>query len=405
MAHSPATPAPQDAREWRIFWMTQSQPWRREALISVERQSFLAQRRSVPEAIDWRMTPFAGVTLTRADLEWLLATHESYGYSGPVDWRYPDQRLRPGLNLCGAILSGEDLYDMPLAGMRGGLSHDEAERFLILKSRATGVPPPTEAEIVAYQERFAIHLEGANLEGASLDSANLAGAHLEGANLTRAYIQGTRFDGAYLQGAILIGATADEATHLDDAILSDNKHGSVALADIAWNGANLRYVRWEQVRILGDEHRDLQTATHAYLQLEAITRSQGLSDIANRFIYRARLCQRRAWKQQGRMGVYLGSAILDLICGWGYRPARAIITYIVLVLLFALLFALGITGHTLSLSDALTTSITAFHGRGFTPTTVANSIGMQFITSLEAIVGMVFEITMIVVFVQRIRQG
>src|SRR5438094_615688 len=83
-----------------------------------------AQRRSITPDIEKGIYPFKGVEpkLTRADIEWLLATHESGGIYGPVDLSDGRQREREGLDLRGAHLEGEDLNHLPLARIRGGLT-------------------------------------------------------------------------------------------------------------------------------------------------------------------------------------------------------------------------------------------------------------------------------------------
>jgi hypothetical protein len=52
------------------------------------------------------------VKLSRADVEWLLATHENG--RGPVDWSDERQRKREGLDLGGANLCHTDLSHVPL---------------------------------------------------------------------------------------------------------------------------------------------------------------------------------------------------------------------------------------------------------------------------------------------------
>ena len=64
--------------------------------------------------------PFKNISLSRADVEWLLATHENG--RGPVDWSDERQRERKGLDLRGANLYGVNLSNLPLACMQGGLS-------------------------------------------------------------------------------------------------------------------------------------------------------------------------------------------------------------------------------------------------------------------------------------------
>lgn len=49
--------------------------------------------------------------LSRADIEWLLATHEHQAMYGPIDWSDEAQGEHEGLDLRGADLRGIDLRD------------------------------------------------------------------------------------------------------------------------------------------------------------------------------------------------------------------------------------------------------------------------------------------------------
>ena len=71
------------------------------------------------------MYPFMEVKLDRADVEWLLAMHESGGVQGPIDWDIEEQRSREGLDLRGAIFVGvegsyADLHALPLSKVIAG---------------------------------------------------------------------------------------------------------------------------------------------------------------------------------------------------------------------------------------------------------------------------------------------
>ena len=50
--------------------------------ISKERQEFLAERRKIKPDYRQDIYPFKDIKLKRADIEWLLATHESKGIRG-----------------------------------------------------------------------------------------------------------------------------------------------------------------------------------------------------------------------------------------------------------------------------------------------------------------------------------
>ena len=96
-------PAPDDRDAWRAYWTAQGQTWRTEPEIDPQRQKELDQRRGVIPDIKQGIYPFKGMKLSRADVEWLLGTHENG--QGPVDWSNDDQRKRKGLDVRGANLS------------------------------------------------------------------------------------------------------------------------------------------------------------------------------------------------------------------------------------------------------------------------------------------------------------
>src|SRR5258708_18090665 len=127
-------------------------PWRTEPEIDAGRQAFLTERRMTVVDEEQDIYPFADMALSRADIEWLLATHESGGVVGPVDWSDESQRGREGLDLRRARLGrieaarheadgktlALDLSYLPLAGLRAGASFDSGTQTRSLSSRILG---------------------------------------------------------------------------------------------------------------------------------------------------------------------------------------------------------------------------------------------------------------------------
>src|SRR6266566_7331247 len=95
------------------------QPWRKEHEIDTKRQEELSKCRTIVCDVEKGIYPFKGIELSRADIEWLLATQD--GGLGPIDWNDESQRERKGLDLRGAVLRRVDLSKLPLAGMQGGI--------------------------------------------------------------------------------------------------------------------------------------------------------------------------------------------------------------------------------------------------------------------------------------------
>src|SRR5947208_1150730 len=85
-------PATKDKVAWNAYWlqMNRSWSWRTEPEIGEKRKNILQECRAIVPDIKKGSYPFKDVKLSRADVEWLLATHENG--CGPVDWSDEQQR-------------------------------------------------------------------------------------------------------------------------------------------------------------------------------------------------------------------------------------------------------------------------------------------------------------------------
>ncbi|MGO8948935.1 MAG: pentapeptide repeat-containing protein [Ktedonobacterales bacterium] len=462
-ASQPQRPTTDDRDGWAAYWTVQGMPWRTEPEIGEERQKYLAERRAVKPDIEKGIYPFrdenGGIRLNRADVEWLLATHESGGLKGPINWEDVDSRGRLGLDLRGVDLSGDDLSGLPLARTIGGLSAEDGQG--------------ASDDLLALA---AIQLKGANLFGCHLEGALLRRAQMQGALVRRTYLQeavlgGTHLEGATIRGANLRGAflsgvhlegvetltlrppnqwivevrpltritkrafpsrlppanlrlsSFDEETIIRDFILGDENLGYAWLSDVNWGNVNVSDIAWGELKQCGEEYSarhkktfegalktkerrlsDYSRAVKANRQLATMLRGQGLTENADYFTYHAQLCQRRLLRLQRHYLRYLGSLLLGLIAGYGYRPLRSVATYLAVVLGFgALYFALGGVGshHALTWNEALVVSLTAFHGRGFFATAFQPGDPQAAVAAVEAVFGLLIEITFIATFTQR----
>jgi Pentapeptide repeats (8 copies) len=244
---------------------------------------------------------------------------------------------------------------------------------------------------------------------------------MSAANLSRAILAGANVSGADLSGSRL---TIE--TKLTMVTLST----TTSLADIVWDSAPLTQIAWEQLPVVGDEVHARQqldtngkrkdartrlweyaTAVRAYRLLAVALRNQGLNEHADRFDYRAQFIQRQVLRRQGNWGRALGSWLLDVIAGYGYKPMRSVITYLLVILSFAAAyFALtnfGITpflpSHSSPLPwyEATVLSVSSFHGRGLFPTGLSLGDPIAILAAFEAIIGLLIEITFIATFTQR----
>ena len=518
-------PATDNPEEWKTYWKSQGQHWRTEPEIEIERQEKLKARLAIVPNVKKGIYPFKGMALYRADIEWLLWMHQN-GHE-PVDWNNESQQDREGLDLRGADLRYQNLSNLPLSRLRGGLSLSQwftanaeqrkmaailmeganlcgayLEKTDLSGSQMKGIQlreaqlkgarlheaqlegadlreaqleetdlreahlkradlreaqlkraDLSEAQLEkAYLSNAQIEatsligaqLEAASLIGAQLKGANLYRAQLKGANLYRAQLKGADFSEAQLEGvnfsrtrlesvnfskAQLEGVNFSkaqlESINFEDAKLNDRNCVGPQLADAQWGNTNLAIVDWSQVKKLGDEHQarmkkdssgekkdkstslnEYKAAVRANRQLAVVLRNQGLNEEADHFAYRAQLLQQVVWRRQRRILKYILSWFLYLIAGYGYRPLRSLIIYLLIIGSFAIGYyevthILHAQPYPLAWHEALILSVSSFHGRGFFQPVQSLGDPVAILASIEAVCGLLIEISFIATFTQR----
>src|SRR5216684_2586151 len=312
-----------------------------------------------------------------------------------------------GADLSGAQLKGADLSEAQLEG--ASLSEAQLRGANLWKAQLEG------ANLSKAQ------LKGVNLSEAQLKGVNLIGAQLEGADLTHAQLERAYLSYAQLEGADLSGAQLKRAI-LRNVILGDQQRIGPRLADLQWGETNLAVVDWSQVAALGDEHQarqkktpggkkkgqaervsEYQAAVRANRQLAVALQAQGLHEEAARFAYRAQRLQRIVLRRQRKVVAYLFSGVLDLLAGYGYRPGRSVIAYLVIIVGFMGLYLLNahfVAPH-LRWDEALVLSVSSFHGRGFFSQEISVGDTYARLAAAEAVVGLLIEISFIATFTQR----
>jgi hypothetical protein len=348
--------------------------------------------------------PYAGVPIrTRGELSWVML----------------ERRWQSGM----LFVQGNERVDLRLADLSDS-TLSGAVLFCANLSEANLMNADLSGVRLANATLSGTNLVGANLSGADLTNANLSGTVLRLATLSGTSLVATNLSGADLaftalsRGADLRRARMDVTTVLQDTSLDTQ----TLLADVVWNGAPLTRLNWEDVTTLGEEEvarqakdregkrKDTTTrliefgnAVLANRQVATVLRSQGLNEHADRFAYRAQLCQRRLLRMQRHYLRYLGSLFLGLISGYGYRPLRSVATYVIVIFAFASAYLLNaqFAAPHLSWDEALVLSISAFHGRGFFTSGISLGDTLARLAAGEAIMGLLIEITFIATFTQR----
>jgi hypothetical protein len=151
----------------------------------------------------------------------------------------------------------------------------------------------------------------------------------------------------------------------------------------------------------------------AYRQVAARLRDQGMADAADRFAYRAQVRERGVLLRELRLPQYLGSWILAILAGYGYRPGRTLFWYLAVIAGFTVLYMQATTGWIpfglpapsalapLPWYEALILSVSSFHGRGFFQPLQSLGDPIAALAAIEAVVGLFIEIAFIATFTQR----
>ncbi len=115
------------------------------------------------------------------------------------------------------------------------------------------------------------------------------------------------------------------------------------------------------------------------------------------------MLQRVVLRRQRKFGRYLFSGFLDLLAGYGYRPLRSVIAYLLIILSFTGLYLLNahfVAPH-LRWDEALVLSVSSFHGRGFFTQDITLGDTYARLAAVEAVAGLLIEISFIATFTQR----
>jgi uncharacterized protein YjbI with pentapeptide repeats len=377
----------------------------------------------------------AGIRLTGADIFW-LAARAMAGAEGDATATLEvlaaasrgDSTALSTVHLGALHLQGVDLRDVNLSGavlvgahfdgamlsrahLEGSvLSYAHLNAALLNEAHLEGA---TLVRASATGTDFIdAHLEGANLSYADLQGASLARAELTGSTLHQAHLKGTDFTAASLVGADLRRALFDSSSVLQGTTIADKRDGiGPRVAEVKWNGADLRGIEWSTVRTLGDDHpeRGKPGQSRIPAAYEAVTAYRGLSQAlqapeleedAERFALKACVAQRRVYWLRHRYFAALLSWFSERLGGYQGDLRRVVVAYLLVNVVFTVAFhALASPSATpLSWFDAAVVSLTAFHGRGFLAENMKPGDPMSAVAAAEAVVGLVIEASFIAIF-------
>ena len=287
-----------------------------------------------------------------------------------------------GLDLSGKIfeegidLSGHDLRRIILARAKLREAHLEGAnlRYAHLEGAVLSRAHLEETDLRRVQAQK-VKMSDAQLREANLGHANLEGATLRRANLVEAHLRRIHLERANLIDSQLERADLRNA-RLDEAHLQRAQLQEANLTRACLEGANLHETEFSPhtklVRVywgnyvIGEERKQqFLWASDIYRGLKTWHTSVGMYNIAAEFYYREMEAKRKAQSWKRKPHLKLWNWFVRLLCGYGEKPERVVISAAVVVLGLALIyFTIGtLTPHTFL--DSLYYSAVSFIALGY----------------------------------------
>ncbi|NQT22210.1 MAG: pentapeptide repeat-containing protein [Candidatus Omnitrophica bacterium] len=218
---------------------------------------------------------------------------------------------------------------------------------------------------------FDTNLKGAELLGANLSGSDLTSASLEGADLTKSNLFGARLWHADLKSANLI-----------EANLSSTDLWGTRLFDVRLWHTNLTNV--SSLSRENFTHRKNRYTTHCRINEQGILSSEdGYRSLKRHFLARGRYNeaswasykeknQEKALLKKNRNPAYLPSLIMNILCGYGEKPNRIIMSSFFVVVGYATIYkilgairAADTPAYILSMGDYIYYSVITFTTVGY----------------------------------------
>ncbi|OGW75802.1 MAG: hypothetical protein A2Z72_05310 [Omnitrophica bacterium RBG_13_46_9] len=185
---------------------------------------------------------------------------------------------------------------------------------------------------------FDANLTNAELLGADLSNCDLTSANLHGSDLTRSCLHGARLWHANLEGANLIEATMSNCDLWNTRLFNIRLWRTDFMHAISLSKKNFQSRLNRFLTVHRIEEKGAFSAEEAYRDLKKYFLANGRYDDASWASFKEKTMEKLLLKKK-RNPAYLPSLIMDLLCGYGEKPHRIILSSLFVILAYALIFA------------------------------------------------------------------
>ena len=186
---------------------------------------------------------------------------------------------------------------------------------------------------------FDSNLKGAELLGADLRSADLTGANLEGAELTRSELTGARLWHANLESATLIEANLQNADLWNAKLFNVRLWRTNILRALSISKSSFAKKKNRYKTIYRINEKGALSAEEAYRSIKQYLLSNGKYNDASWASFMEKTMERALLKQKHNLA-YIPSLVMSLLCGYGEKPHRIILSSSFVIIFFALVYFL-----------------------------------------------------------------
>ena len=237
------------------------------------------------------------------------------------------------------------------------------------------------------------NLSHAELLGADLAGADLTGANLDEADLTRTNLTGARLWHANLENATLIEANLTNCD-LWNAKLFNVRFWRTDLLrafSISRDSFSKRLSRYRNTYRISE--KGALSAEEAYRSLKQYFLSHGKYNDASWASFMEKRMERSLLKQK-KDPAYIPSALMNLLCGYGEKPHRIILSSFFVIFFFGFLYSFlnavqsSAEGHyAMKLGDYMYYSIITFTTVGYGDFVPRSLTAFRLLAGAEAFIG------------------
>ena len=180
---------------------------------------------------------------------------------------------------------------------------------------------------------FDVKLKEADLVGANLSGCDMTHCDLRGADLTKANLRSARLWGADLRGAVLSECDLSDADFWNAKLHNvkawhTNLSGAKSIARSSFSDGRKYFPR---IRI---NESGPAAAEESYRDLKQLFLNSGLYNDAGWASFREKVMERAVMKKKGDLN-YFPSLLMNVLCGYGEKPYRIVLSAFFTILAFA----------------------------------------------------------------------